>query len=254
MVARGGCDGIVGIRSGDDLEDGDGVGNGASHGTGDVGCVTERHDAGATGESHGRPNADERLMRRRSANRVAGVGAQSRLAHVRCDGSGGAAAGPRGHAIERVRIPRIAGQDRVHGLVGREREFRHVGLREHDGAGLADALDLERVFVGDEPLKCKGARRRGQVARLEVVLHDHRNAVQRANEPFAPETGVERVGGAQRVRVHDDDRVDRRSFLVVGLDAREVLRDKRVARETIAFEGGVDLCDGRLFDSKLGRG
>ena len=95
---------------------------------------------------------------------------------------GGAAARSGGHAIERVRILRVAGQDRADGLVRRERPLRHVRLGEHDGAGVLDPLDLERVLVGDEAGERQRAVRALQADRLEVVLDDHRDAVQRTGQ------------------------------------------------------------------------
>src|SRR4026208_530368 len=57
----------------------------------------------------------------------------------------GAPPRPRGHAFGRMRIARVAGEQRVHRLVRAEGELRHVGLGEDDGAGLLDSLDLEGV-------------------------------------------------------------------------------------------------------------
>ena len=80
-----------------------------------------------------------------TADRVAGVAAEADRAEVGGDGRRGAAARAGGDAIERVRILRVAGQDRADRLVRAERELRHVRLGEDDRAGVLDALDLERV-------------------------------------------------------------------------------------------------------------
>ena len=100
----------------------------ARHRPGDVGEQVERHHARPARQSHRRSNADERLMRGRPADRVAGVAAEADGAEARGDRGGGAAARSRGDAIERVRILRVAGQDRAERLVRRERPLGHVRL------------------------------------------------------------------------------------------------------------------------------
>ena len=165
-----------------DLEHRDGVVDRARHRSRDVGEQAERNHAGAAGQAHRRADADQRLVRRRAADRVAGVAAEADRAEVGRDGRGGAAARSGGHAIERVRIARVAGQDRVHRLVRAERELRHVRLGEHDRAGVLDALHQERVLVRDESLERQRAGGALQADRLEVVLDDRRDAVERTGE------------------------------------------------------------------------
>ena len=60
---------------------------------------------------------DQRLVRRGPADGVAGVAAQADRAEAGRDRRRGAAARPRRDAIERVRVLRVAGQDRAHRLV-----------------------------------------------------------------------------------------------------------------------------------------
>src|SRR5690348_7905639 len=166
-------------------------------------------------------------MRRWSADRVAGVRAQSHLAEIRRDRGGGAAARTGGHAIRRVRILRVAGKNRVHRLVRAERELRHVGFGEYDRACLADAPYQKGIFIGYETLKGKRPGCRRQVDRLEVVFDDHRNTVQWSGDPFSTKAYVERVRNAQRRGIDDHDRIEGGSILVVGIDAPEVLLDER---------------------------
>ena len=110
----------------------------ARHRAGDVREQVERDDAGAAREAHRRTDAGERLVRRRAANRVAGVASEADGAEVGGDGRGGASARTRRHAVERVGILRVARQDRADGLVRRERELGHVRLRQDDRAGRLD--------------------------------------------------------------------------------------------------------------------
>ena len=89
---------ILGIFADDHLEDGGGVFDRARHRAGDVGEIAERNHARAARQAHRRSNADERVVRRRPANRVAGVGAEADEAEVGGDGRGRAAARSGRHA------------------------------------------------------------------------------------------------------------------------------------------------------------
>ena len=60
---RGGGHRIGGIAADDDLEDRDGVFDGARHRPGDVREQVERHHARPARQSHRRSNADQRLVR-----------------------------------------------------------------------------------------------------------------------------------------------------------------------------------------------
>ena len=95
----------------------DGVFHGARHRPGDVGEQAQRHHARPAGQPHRRANADQRLVRRRTADRVAGVAAEADRAEARGDRRRRAAARSGGDAIERVRILRVAGQNRADRLV-----------------------------------------------------------------------------------------------------------------------------------------
>ena len=64
------------------------------------------------------------------------------------------------------------------------------------------------------------------------------------------EAAVERVGDVECLRVHDDDRVDRRSRLVVCRYAREVLADQLAACETAARHRGVNFRDRRFLGAR----
>jgi hypothetical protein len=113
-------------------------------------------------------------------------------------------------------------------------------------------LHLEGVARGLPPLEGEGAGAGGEVDRLEVVLHDRRHAVQRADEAVAGVASVERVGGCERGRVDHDDRVDGRAVLVVRLDAAQVALHQLPARQRARAEGGVHVGDRRLLDAKGG--
>ena len=113
-------------------------------------------------------------MRRGAANGVAGVAAEADQAEAGGDGGRGSAAGSGGDAIERVGIAGVAGEDRVDGFVGAEGPLGHIGLGEHDGAGILDALHLEGVLIGEVAGESERAVGGLQAVGFEVVLDDHR--------------------------------------------------------------------------------
>ena len=64
------------------------------------------------------------------------------------------------------------------------------------------------------------------------------------------EASIEIVGDGMRVGIDHHDRVERRTFPVVRVDAREVAIDERAAGQRPVGEGGVDLRDRGLVDAK----
>jgi hypothetical protein len=103
----------VGIFAGDDLEHGRRISDGPRHGAGNVLRQEERDHAGATRQAHGRTDAYQRLVRRRSADRVARIGAKTERTEPRRDGGGCPTARSRRHAIQRVGVLRVARQNRA---------------------------------------------------------------------------------------------------------------------------------------------
>ena len=142
------------------------------------------------------------------------------VAVVRGDGGGGAAARAGGHAIERVRILRVAGQDRAHRLVRRERQLRHVRLGEHDGAGVADASrPCVASCVGIQPAARAIRRSSGRscVSKLSFTIIG-----MQCSGPMSPSRANRRSSESaivERLRIGEDDRVDRRPLLVERVDA-----------------------------------
>ena len=158
-------------------------------------------------------------MRRRAAYGVAGIAAEPHQSKAGGDGRRGPAAGSGSHAIERVRIPRVARQNGVHGFIRTEGPFGHVGLGENQSARLLDALDLEGVFIGD--VAGQGERAVGglQSLRFEVILDDHRHAVQRSGQAGLGKTAIQFLGLFFDIGVNQDQGVDRRAVLVKGGNA-----------------------------------
>ncbi len=129
-------------------------------------------------------------------------------AEARGDGRGRAAARSGRDAIERVGVLRVSGKNRAERFVRRERPLGHVRLGQDDGARGFDLRHLKRVLVRDEA----GERQRSvgalQADGLEVVLHDHRDAVQRSGQSALRESTVELIGLPRRLGVGHDDGVD----------------------------------------------
>jgi hypothetical protein len=87
------------------------------------------------------------------------------------------------------------------------------------------ALARHQVFPRQRP------GRRRHLDGLVVVLDNDRHAVQRADGSRRRHTAVEVVGERPHVRVDDDDGVDRRTGLIVRLDALQVRVDELAAGE-----------------------
>ena len=71
--------------------------------------------------------------------------------------------------------------------------------------------------------------------------------MQRAHRAGLRELCVERVGGGERVRVDHDDRVERRTLLVVRLDPIDVALHQLATGQLLGLERGVDVGDRRFF-------
>ncbi len=79
---------------------------------------------------------------------------------------------------------------------------------------------------------------------FEVVLDDHRHAVQRPRQARLGEAAVQLVSVLRRAGIDGDDGVDRRPVLVVGIDAADVSVHQPPARQTPGAHSVVDLGDG----------
>ncbi len=182
-------------------------------------------------------------MRRRAADRVARIGPESDQPEVRGDRGGGAAARSGSDTVERVRIPRVAGEHRVHCFVRAERPLCHVRFREHDRAGVLDPFDLERVALRIEVRERQRSRGGLQPDRLEVVLHDRRHAMERSHGTGRLVAAIQFGRFGPRRRVDHRDRIQCRAALVIGVDPTEVEVHQRRAGEPSTFHRGVYLGD-----------
>ena len=242
--------GIIRILTDDHLKDRDGIGERPSHRAGNVGQQVERHHARPTRQAHRRTNSCQCLVRGGATDRVARIGAEPDRAKACRDRRGRAAARARGDTIEGIGVLGVARQDRAQGFVGRKGPLGHVRLGQDDGAGFFDASDLKGVLRGDEPGQCERAVRALQTDGLEVILHDHRDAVERPREAALFGPGIELVGLRQCLGIGEDDCVDAGAVLVERVDAAVILFDQSAARHAPGLERRVDVSNAGFLDAK----
>ena len=148
----------------------------------DLGRRPEGHHAG------GRPQAVDIAEGGRVADRAAEVAAVGHRQHARRQRRGGTAAAAADRLGQVVGVDRGA-VDRVDG-VRAERELRHVGLADDDGAGALGALDDDRVFLRHVVLQERRARGGGDADGGGRVLDRVRQAVHPAQVFAAGELAV----------------------------------------------------------------
>ena len=74
--------------------------------------------------------------------------------------------------------------------------------------------------------------------------------MERSRESSLCVPSIQVVGLFQRVGVDHDDRVDRRSVLVIRIDAPQVGVDQRMTRQAACLHRVMNLRDGRLLDTE----
>ncbi len=74
--------------------------------------------------------------------------------------------------------------------------------------------------------------------------------MQRADQAGRIECRVEAIGVFQRVAIHADDRVNRRTFFVVSFDAAQIHFNQLTARQLTGLISGMNLFDGGFDDIK----
>ena len=249
------CHAIRRVAVRDHIEHSHRVGHAARHRPSNVCRRVERDDAGTRREPHGAANTHQRLMARRPANGVAGVGAQTQCPESRRHGRGRTSARARSHTIERVGIFRVPRQNAAHRFVRRERPLGKIALRQHDRAGSFHLSHHRGVLQRFPPFERERPARGLQPHRFEVVLHDERDAMQRPHGTPHSVRAIERVCRAERIGIGRHDAVDRRPAFVERFDAGEILLHERPAGQTPCLERPVNGGDGRRVDGKAtGRG
>ena len=80
-----------------------------------------------------------------------------------------------------------------------------VGLAEHDGAGIEQPLQHRRVGARPHVAQCRRAAGRRQVAAVDVVLDDDRQAGERRHGGAAAPHGVDAQGLRRRAGAVEGD-------------------------------------------------
>ncbi len=220
------------------------VGHGAGQRSGDVLRGRQRDHPGTARQATRAAQADQVLVRRGDADRPAGVAAHPGRGEAGTDSGAGAAARPARHAQQVVRVAGLIGERRDGRDAGRQ--LVHRRLAEDDRAGVAQTLHLERVGHRLQRGQAERAARRGHADRVEVVLHQYRNPVQRPARAGRRALAVEGVGFIPRVRVEEHDRVQPGSCLVVGPDSRQVRLDQSSRGDLAGGLRRLELEDGLL--------
>src|SRR5215475_13681359 len=79
------------------------------------------------------------------------------------------------------------------------------GFPQDNGAGSTQILYHKAVAIWIVIFEYHRAQRRRHAGDVSLILHDHRNAVQRANEARSLERGIEPVGCFESLGVERDD-------------------------------------------------
>jgi hypothetical protein len=134
------------------------------------------------------------------------------------------------------------------------RPLAQVGLAENHRAGRAQVRSHGRILCRNRTGQRKRTCRRVHgVGRVDVVLDQHRNAVQRPAHFSALAFRIELVGDLQCVGIEFDDGVQRRSGCVYRGDAVEVLLHDRVRGQFTGSHASFQFSDADFFQSEHGR-
>ena len=208
----------------------------------------ERHDPVPAQQAERRLQTHDSVRRRGPADRTAGVRPESQERVAGRDRRAGAARGAGGSAGGIVGVPRDAAEG-AHRPPGSE--LAQVHLRQHDRSGAAEPLHEEGVVRRQPVPEQEGAGGGPDIRRVEVVLQDHGDAVERGAPAGSFPLGVELAGSPPGLRVQRDHGVDRRPLIVVGGDPRETELDQPLGIERPGVHGVVDLGDRRRGQIEL---
>ena len=218
--------GIARVGSGERRQQRRRVRDAARHRPRGVLRVRDRDDPGPAHEPDRGLDADDAAVRRRAHDRAVGLGADGERREVGRDRDARARARAARVAVERVGVAALAAagapaRDRARGA--EVRPLGHVGLAEDHGARVAQAPGDVRVARRHRARERERARRRGQpVRRVHVVLHQHRDAVERPARALGLALRVERARDRDGFRVGLDHGAELRPAPVERRDAGEV--------------------------------
>ena len=217
------------IRARDHGEHPSGVLHAAGERPGGILAEGDRHDAGPGDQPDGRFDAGDAVGERRRQDRAGGFGADR--GGAQSGGHGRRRPGARRGDRQRrmMRVDDLSAQRAVAARhTGRHVvcQLGHVGLADDERAGRAQAADQgrvgrrERIGQGQRA----GAGRHRSAAGIDVVLQEHRHAVQGADGGAGTPLGIEAPGGPLGIRVDAQHGVEGRAGAVDGRDARQGAR------------------------------
>ena len=190
-------------RTGDRRQQRGRVGDAARHRTGGVLRMRDRDDAAAADEAHRRLDADQAGHRRRADDAAVGLGTDADRGQACGDRATRAGARPAGVAIQcvgAVRLSAASAPARGRARRAEIRPFAEVGLAQDHRPGGTQPLDEEGVLLRMMVRQCQRAGGVHHRGRVDVVLQQHGNAVQRASRPTGLARGIARIGFLQRLR------------------------------------------------------
>ena len=156
---------------------------------------------------------------------------------------------PPGVRAEVVRVPGLSAQ-RADGRPA-QGQLGEVRLGQNKRSGLPQPPHDEGVVWRDGLGQGDRGARRRHIGGVEVVLHDHWNAVEGpAVGPVRDIEAIQLSGGVERTWVQGQNRVERRPLVVVRLDPAEVVLHQLHAGESTRGEGVVDPSDGGFFQGE----
>ena len=191
-------------------------------------------------------------------DRPVGLGADGHRPEVGRDGRGGAGARAAGVPVEHEGVPALpapgapAARRMGRADVG---PLAHVGLREQDRAGRAEPFGEVGVPRRNGAFERQRAGRGGHpVGGVDVVLEQHRDAVERPARSLGGPLLVERLGQRERLRVGLDDRLERDVLPVHGRDPLEIQLDHALRGVAARRHARLQLGDGDLLELERRQG
>ena len=149
-----------------------------------------------------------------------------KLAASDCSGAARRSAGCMGRV---VRVSRKTGQNRIDIVDTASREFRHRRFGQDDCAGRSQPGDdcrIARRHPADQRARAPGRR---QALDINVVLHQHRDAVKRAGQlAGVRESPIQRFRFGHRFRIEGHDAPKCRALAIIGFNSIEIAADNRL--------------------------
>ena len=164
--------------------------------------------------------AKQILIGRRNADRTAGIAAHTSRGEAGGNRRTGPATGTARRTQQIIGIARLAGERGDGGGAGGQ--LVHRRLAQDDGAGAAQLFQLVGILRRLQRRQRQRTARGWHVLGIEIVFHQHRNAVQRPAWAFAGTLLVQRIRLRQRGGIERDDTVQRRALAVIGSDAGQI--------------------------------